>query len=47
VVRDLIVVVTAYYCVHHINVASEHLVEMSTLTMGLSTASDCRCKVTV
>jgi hypothetical protein len=47
VVRDLIVIVTAHDRVHHIDVASEHLVKMSTLTMGLGATYDCRCEGTM
>ena len=45
VVRDLIVVVTADYCVHHIDVASEHLVEVSSLPMGFGATRDGWCEV--
>jgi hypothetical protein len=46
-VGDVIVVVAADDCVRHIDVASEHLVKMSTLAMGLSAALDRWCKVTL
>ena len=45
VVRDVIVVVAADYCVHHIDVASEHLVKVPTLSMGHGAAFNCRCEV--
>ena len=45
VVRDVIVVVTADYCVHHIDVASEHLVKMPTLSIGLGATLDRRREV--
>jgi hypothetical protein len=47
VVRDLIVIVAANDCVDYIGVASEHLVKMSTLSMGLGATDDCRCEGTV
>jgi hypothetical protein len=45
VVGDVIVVVTTDDCVRHVDVASEHLVKMSTLAMGLSATLDRWCKV--
>ena len=47
VIRDLIVIVTAHDRVHHIDVASEHLVKMSTLPMSLGATDDCRCEGSV
>jgi hypothetical protein len=45
VVRDVIFIVTADHHINAVDVASEHLVEMCTLTMGLSATSYCRSKV--
>ena len=47
VVGDVIVVVTADDCVRHVDVASEHLVKVSTLAMGLSATLDRWCEVTL
>jgi hypothetical protein len=44
-VGDVIVIVTADDCVHHVDVASEHLVKMSTLAMGLRATLDRWCEV--
>ena len=46
-VGDVVVVAAADYCVHHLNVAREHLIKMSTLAMGFSTTIDRRRKITV
>jgi hypothetical protein len=45
VVGDVIVVVTADDCIRHVDVASEHLVKMSTLAMSLSATLDRWSKV--
>jgi hypothetical protein len=45
VVRDVVIVVTANHRIHHVEVASEHLVEMSTLPMGLSATHYCQGEV--
>ena len=45
VVGDVIVVLTTDDCVRHVDVASEHLVKMSTLAMGLGAALNRWCKV--
>jgi hypothetical protein len=47
VIRDVIVVVTADDCVCHVDVASEHLVKVSSLTMGLGATLDRWCEVTL
>jgi hypothetical protein len=44
-VGDVVIVVTANDYVRHVDVASEHLVKMSTLTMSLSAALDRWCEV--
>ena len=41
VVRDVVVVVAADYCAHHFAIASEHLIKVPTLPMGLCATLDC------
>ena len=45
VVRDVIVVVPTDHSTRHLDVASEHLVQVATLPMGLRVTCNHRCKV--
>ena len=45
VVRDVVVVVAADYCFHHIEITSLHLVKVPTLSMGLGASLNGRCEV--
>ena len=45
VVRDVIVVLPTDHSIHHLDVASEHLVQVATLPMGLRATCNRRCKV--
>ena len=45
VVRDVIVVVPTDHSIRHLDVASEHLVQVTTLPMGLRATCNRRCKV--
>ena len=45
VVRDVIVVVPTDHSIHHLDVASEHLIQVTTLPMGLRATCNRRYKV--